>query len=123
MNDQEMFHIAAAVRDANLASQKASKPAISAGMIDTVARQVITQAGYSSYFNHRVGHGFGLEGHEPPFLFSENQQLLIEGMTFTIEPGIYIPGRGGVRIEDNMVITSSGAECLSDLPRELIVLE
>jgi Xaa-Pro dipeptidase len=123
VSDNEMHHVAAAVRDANLAAQRACKPAIAAGQIDDAARELITQAGYGPYFNHRVGHGIGMEGHEPPYLFAENQQLLAEGMTFTIEPGIYLPGRGGVRIEDNMVITSSGVECLSDLPRELIILE
>jgi Xaa-Pro dipeptidase len=123
VSDNEMHHVAAAVRDANLAAQRACKPAIAAGQIDDAARELITQAGYGPYFNHRVGHGIGMESHEPPYLFAENQQLLAEGMTFTIEPGIYLPGRGGVRIEDNMVITSSGAECLSNLPRELIILE
>jgi Xaa-Pro dipeptidase len=98
-------------------------PGIAAGQIDNAAREIITQAGYGPNFNHRVGHGFGMEGHEPPYLFAENQQILSMGMTYTIEPGIYLPGRGGVRIEDNMVITTSSAECLSDLPRELIILD
>jgi Xaa-Pro dipeptidase len=118
--DPELETIAAAVHQANLAAQAVARPGISAGAVDYAARQVIDQAGYGRYFMHRTGHGFGLEGHEPPYLFAENELELAAGMTFTIEPGIYLPGRAGVRIEDNIVATAEGARCLTSLPRELV---
>jgi Xaa-Pro dipeptidase len=74
------------------------------------------------FFIHRTGHGLGMEEHEEPYIRSDNTQILSPGMTFTIEPGIYLSGRGGVRIEDDVVITESGSESLSDLPRELKVV-
>jgi Xaa-Pro dipeptidase len=111
------------VAEANSAGRMASRPGIRAGDVDRAARAVIEQAGYGPYFTHRVGHGIGMESHEEPYLFAENELQLAPGMTFTIEPGIYLPGRGGVRIEDNLVITASGAETLSDLTRELIHLD
>jgi Xaa-Pro dipeptidase len=91
--------------------------------VDWAARAVIEKAGYGQYFTHRTGHGIGLEAHEDPYIREDNLQLLEPGMTYTVEPGIYLPGRNGVRIEDNVVITEDGAECLSDLPRELRVLD
>jgi Xaa-Pro dipeptidase len=90
--------------------------------VDRAAREVITNAGYGEYFIHRTGHGIGMEGHEAPYIRQGNPQPLEPGMAFTVEPGIYLPGRGGVRIEDNVVITAGGAETLSDLPRDLQIL-
>jgi Xaa-Pro dipeptidase len=110
------------VRLANQAGRTASRPGIPAGQVDQAAREVIEDSGYGKDFFHRVGHGIGMEAHEPPYMFGENQLILATGMAYTIEPGIYLRGRGGVRIEDNMVITADGAETLSDLPRELITL-
>lgn len=118
--DPELAKIADVVRQANLAAQQAASPGSSAGAVDHAARRVIEQAGYGQYFIHRTGHGLGLEGHEPPYLFAENEEELAAGMTFTIEPGIYIPDRGGVRIEDNIVATPDGSRCLTNLPRELV---
>ena len=120
LEDQQ---IAAAVLQANLAAQAAVQPGVAAGQVDRTARAVIEKAGFGSYFIHRTGHGLGLEGHEHPYLFGENQLLLKEGMTFTIEPGIYLPDQAGVRIEDDCIVTDTGCESLSDYPRELAIIE
>ncbi len=92
------------------------------GSVDDAARKVIIEAGYGKYFTHRVGHGLGLEAHEDPYMFAENRQRLEPGMCFTDEPGIYIPGKGGVRIEDDIVITEDGCINLTDYPQELRIL-
>jgi len=120
--EPELQEIAAIVAQANSAGRAASQPEIPAGEVDRAARAVIDAAGYGPQFFHRTGHGLGLDEHEPPYMFGENQLILAPGMTYTVEPGIYLTGRGGVRIEDNLVITASGSETLSDLPRELITL-
>jgi Xaa-Pro aminopeptidase len=110
------------VQEANAAGRAASKPGVPCANVDIAARSVIEKAGYGQYFTHRTGHGIGMEGHEDPYMRGDNLQLLEPGMTFTVEPGIYLPGRNGVRIEDNMAITAQGADCLSDMPREMRVI-
>jgi Xaa-Pro dipeptidase len=90
--------------------------------VDIAAREVIEKAGYGEYFTHRTGHGLGMEAHEHPYLRGDNMQLLEVGMAYTVEPGIYLPGRNGVRVEDDMVVTETGAESLTSLPRELRVV-
>lgn len=120
--DGELAHIANVVAQANQAGREAAGPKVAAEEVDRTARRVIAQAGYGPCFIHRTGHGLGMEGHEPPYIREGNTQPLQEGMTFTVEPGIYLPGRGGVRIEDDVVITAEGAESLSNLPRKLISL-
>lgn len=120
--DAELSRIAAIVAEANAAGRALASPGVTAGEIDAATRQVIDDAGYGEYFIHRTGHGLGLESHEEPYIRAGNAVRLEPGMSFTIEPGIYLPGRGGVRIEDDVVITDSGAESLSDLPRELVQL-
>ncbi|MEI7847333.1 MAG: M24 family metallopeptidase, partial [Chloroflexota bacterium] len=80
------------------------------------------KSGYGVYFNHRTGHGIGMEGHEDPYMRGDNQQILEPGMCYTVEPGIYLTERNGVRIEDNMVITETGAESMSDMDREIRVV-
>jgi len=115
----ELENIAAIVLQANAAGRAACQPGVTAGSIDDAARQVIDSAGYGPFFNHRVGHGLGMEAHEFPYMFAENDYQLVPGNTFTVEPGIYISGTGGVRIEDDMLITADGAESLTTLPREL----
>ncbi len=120
--DDEVMRVAQIVLQANKAGRDAAQPGISAGAIDNVARRVIQEAGYGNYFIHRTGHGIGMESHEEPYLFAGNEQILKPGMTFTIEPGIYLPNRNGVRIEDNLVITEDGVECLTDLNRDLVVV-
>jgi Xaa-Pro dipeptidase len=120
--DQEFHQIAAIVLQANIAGRNASEPGNLAQDVDRAAREIITSAGYGEFFIHRTGHGIGMEGHEDPYIREGNQLPLAPGMTFTVEPGIYLPGRGGVRIEDNVVITSKGSDCLTSLPRELRIL-
>ncbi len=107
------------VQEANTAGRAAARPGAPCAAVDIAARTVIEQAGYGQYFTHRTGHGIGMEGHEDPYMRGDNEQILEPGMAFTVEPGIYLPGRNGVRIEDNVVITDDGAECLSDMPREM----
>lgn len=120
VDDQELLKIARIVEQANHAGRSACAPGVSPDTIDQAARNVIEKAGYGDHFTHRTGHGLGLEAHEPPYIRQGAQQPLLPGTTFTIEPGIYLPGRGGVRIEDDIVITEEGAEYLSDLPRQLV---
>jgi Xaa-Pro dipeptidase len=120
--EEEFARIASLVLEANTAGQAAIRPGVPAGEIDRAARVVIDRGGYAAYFTHRVGHGLGMEEHEDPYMFAENPMLLAPGMTFTVEPGIYLPGRGGLRIEDDVAVTSGGGECLSDLPRDLTLL-
>lgn len=117
--EPEFEHIAEVVAGANTAGRAAGKPGATAGSVDQAARAVITAAGYGAFFTHRTGHGLGMETHEQPYMFGENTLRLAEGMTYTVEPGIYLPQRAGVRIEDDMAVTATGAETLSNLPREL----
>ena len=121
--DTELAKIHKIVQQANAAGRVAARPGIPAGDVDLAARSVIEQAGYGAYFTHRTGHGIGLEAHEEPYMRSDNAQILQPGMTFTIEPGIYLPARGGVRIEDNMLITEDGSVCLSGLVRMMQTIE
>jgi len=109
----------AVVEAAVVAALKAARPGVPAHAVDDAARGVITEAGYGEYFTHRTGHGLGTEVHEPPYMTSTNTQLLEEGMVFTIEPGIYLPGRFGIRLEEVAVVTAGGAEILSGLSRDL----
>lgn len=118
--DDELERIAGIVLEANAAARALARPGVTAGEIDLAARKIIAEAGYGEYFIHRTGHGLGMEPHEEPYLFAGNDLRLEAGMTFTIEPGIYLPGRGGVRIEDDVLITPTGCESLSDLPREIM---
>lgn len=115
----ELERIYTLVQQANAAGLAAGRPGVTCASVDAAARQAISQGGYGQYFVHRVGHGLGLEGHEDPSMHGQNQTVLAPGMTYTIEPGIYVPGLGGARIEDDVVVTESGAESLSSLPRDL----
>jgi Xaa-Pro dipeptidase len=111
------------VLEANAAGRQAGRAGAPCAAVDQAARDVIRRAGYGEYFTHRTGHGIGMEAHEEPYLRGDNVQLLEPGMVYTVEPGIYLPGRNGVRIEDNVLISAGGVECLSDMPRELRVLK
>lgn len=118
----ELRKIYETVKAANDAGRKAGKPGAAAKVVDQASRNEIETAGYGKFFTHRTGHGLGMEAHEAPYMFSENEQVLCPGMVYTVEPGIYLPDHGGVRIEDNVVVTETGAETLSTCPREFTVL-
>lgn len=120
--DEEFERIYSVVKDANGAGIEAVRPGVPCGDVDQAARSVITSAGFGEYFIHRTGHGIGLEAHEGPYIFDGNQQTLSPGMTFTVEPGIYLTNKGGVRIEDNVVVTQEGGRSLSTFSRELKVI-
>ena len=107
-----------------LAAQQAAvaavRPGVTAESIDRVARQIIEEAGYGSYFIHRTGHGIGLDVHEHPYIVEGNDLVLEPGMAFSIEPGIYMPGEYGMRIEDIVVVTDDGVDNLNRSSRELV---
>ena len=121
--EDEFRKIHQVVMEANAAGRAAAQPGVPCANVDFAARTVIEKAGYGQYFTHRTGHGIGMEAHEDPYMRGDNMQLLEPGMAFTVEPGIYLPGRNGVRIEDNMVITENGGECLSNMNRGLEVIQ
>jgi Xaa-Pro aminopeptidase len=87
--------------------------------VDSAARDLITEAGYGEAFGHGLGHGVGLEIHEAPTLNARSEEILREGMVVTVEPGIYVPGFGGVRIEDLVVVTKTSYRNLTTLPKDL----
>jgi D-alanyl-D-alanine dipeptidase len=110
------------VRQAQQAAFEAVCPGVACQEIDRVARRVITEAGYGEYFIHRTGHGIGLTTHEPPYIVEGETQVLVPGMCFSIEPGIYLPGRFGVRIEDIVTVTENGGRRLNNTERDLHVV-
>jgi Xaa-Pro dipeptidase len=114
--------IAQTVLKANQTARGLIKPGVHACDVDSAARDVISAAGFGENFLHRTGHGIGLNPHEDPFISQTSNTVLDTGMLFTVEPGIYLTGKGGVRIEDNVAVTSSGVETLTSLPRGIIVL-
>ena len=121
--ESEFAKIHAIVLEANMAAKEKAKPGNLLEDVDIAAREVITKAGYGEYFNHRVGHGLGIDVHEG---YSANTGVKVPikpGMVFSIEPGIYIPGRYGARIEDLVAIGEKGPEVLHSFPRELRVIE
>jgi Xaa-Pro aminopeptidase len=110
------------VRRAQQAAFEAVRPGVACQEIDRVARAVITEAGYGEYFIHRTGHGIGVTTHEPPYMVEGEQQPLVPGMCFSIEPGIYLPGRFGVRIEDIVTVTETGGRRFNNTPHDLAVV-
>ncbi len=111
-----------AVQDALEAGKAAAKPGAKSQDVDAAARNVLRRAGLGRYFTHSTGHGIGLEIHEAPRIGKGDETVLVEGMVVTVEPGVYIEGLGGIRIEDDIVITARGAEELTTAPRNLIEL-
>lgn len=118
------FHeVYAVVLRAQETALRAVRPGVSTSTIDAAARAVIAEAGYGDYFGHGLGHGLGLQIHEPPWLRPNVDTPLEVGMVFTIEPGIYLPDLGGVRIEDDVLVTPDGVERLTHLPRDLEAMQ
>jgi Xaa-Pro dipeptidase len=115
----EVARVFGVVYDANRAACQAARPGVTGEQLDSVARDIITRAGFGECFTHRTGHGLGLEIHEEPYIVQGAKKPLEAGMVFTIEPGIYIPGVGGVRIEDDLALTDDGCVVLTAFPREL----
>lgn len=109
-----------AVLEAQLAAIATVKPGKTAGEVDQAARQTLRRAKLDRFFTHSTGHGVGLEIHEPPRLGKAQEEPLQTGMVVTIEPGIYIPGKGGIRIEDMVLVTATGCEVLTPVAKELI---
>lgn len=111
------------VLEAQEAAIKAIRPGLSGKEVDEAARNIISQAGYGPNFGHGLGHSLGLEIHEPPAFSPRETKLLEPGMVITVEPGIYIPGWGGVRIEDVVLVTDFGAEVLTQAPKQFIIID
>jgi Xaa-Pro aminopeptidase len=111
------------VREAQEAAVDAVRPGIAAQEVDRAARRIIETGGYGERFFHRTGHGIGLEVHEPPYIIEGNETSLVPGMTFSIEPGIYLDGRFGVRIEDIVAVTDDGVERLNRSTRGLQIVD
>ena len=120
---EKMRKVAQAVAQANTAARDRGAAGVRAGDLDLAAREVLETAGLAEFIRHRTGHGLGRESHEEPYIRKDNDQLLEVGMTFTIEPGLYVLGEGGVRIEDDVVVTSDGIESLTDLPRTIRIID
>ncbi|AHH97815.1 hypothetical protein KALB_4453 [Kutzneria albida DSM 43870] len=112
----------AVLQRAQRAAVDAVRAGVSAESVDAAAREVITEAGFGEYFVHRTGHGIGLDVHEDPYIVAGNELVLEAGMAFSIEPGIYLPGRWGARIEDIVVATEDGVLNLNNQPHGLVVL-
>ena len=111
-----------AVLEAQEAAKRAIRPGVKAGEVDAAARRALKRHGLARYFTHSTGHGLGIEVHEMPRLGRGEETVLEEGMVVTVEPGVYIEGLGGIRIEDDVVVTSSGAEDLTSASREFLEL-
>ncbi|GHD89182.1 aminopeptidase P family protein [Streptomyces naganishii] len=111
------------VREAQEAGFRAVRPGVPCQEVDRAARAVIAEAGYGEYFIHRTGHGIGVTTHEPPYMIEGEEQPLVPGMCFSVEPGIYLPGRFGVRIEDIVTVTEDGGRRLNDTTREMVIVD
>jgi len=116
--DPEFEKVWGVVNEAVKAAVAAAKPGVKASVVDKAARDVITAAGYGEYFLHRLGHGLGIDVHEPPYITGTSERILKEGNVFSIEPGVYLNGRFGIRLEEIVILRKDHAEILSELPRD-----
>jgi Xaa-Pro aminopeptidase len=119
---EELVHIYEVVKAAGEEAMRNAKPNLTVRELDHSARNLIKEAGYEEYFRHNLGHGLGIQVHEYPAVETNNTELLREGMIITIEPGIYLPEVGGVRIEEDVLITTDGCVKLTNSSRELIII-
>ena len=119
---REVAHHYSVLQRAQRAAVDAVRPGVTAEQVDAAARSVLAEAGLAEYFVHRTGHGIGLAVHEEPYIVAGNDLSLTPGMAFSVEPGIYFPGRWGARIEDIVVVTEDGAKAVNNRPHELIVV-
>lgn len=120
---EEYLSVHAVVEAAVQAAMSAAKPGVKAHVVDDAARQVITDAGYGKHFMHRTGHGMGVEIHETPYITSSSQVELDVGMVFSIEPGIYLTDKFGLRLEDIVILREDGPEIFSQLPRDVTIID
>ncbi|MFE4645632.1 aminopeptidase P family protein [Streptomyces sp. NPDC056730] len=111
------------VREAQQAGFEAVRPGAACQDVDRAARAVISGAGYGEYFIHRTGHGIGVTTHEPPYMIEGEERPLVPGMCFSVEPGVYLPGRFGARIEDIVTVTEDGGRRLNNTPHEMAIVE
>ncbi|MEW2402967.1 aminopeptidase P family protein [Streptomyces sp. NPDC046862] len=121
--DTEERRVHDTVRAAQEEGFRAVRPGAACQDVDRAARAVITEAGYGEYFIHRTGHGIGVTTHEPPYMVEGEERPLVPGMCFSVEPGIYLPGRFGVRIEDIVTVTEDGGRRLNTTAREMAIVE
>ncbi|WIX91560.1 Xaa-Pro peptidase family protein [Amycolatopsis sp. DG1A-15b] len=121
--DADVAETYAVLQRAQAAAVAAVQPGVTAEAVDAAARDVIAEAGFGEYFIHRTGHGIGLDVHEEPYIIAGNALPLEPGMAFSVEPGIYQPGRWGARIEDIVIVTGDGSESVNNQPHELVVLD
>ncbi|MFE4699948.1 aminopeptidase P family protein [Streptomyces sp. NPDC056738] len=121
--DDEERKVHDIVREAQEAGFRAVRPGAACQDVDRAARAVIEAAGYGEYFIHRTGHGIGVTTHEPPYMVEGEEQPLVPGMCFSVEPGIYLPGRFGVRIEDIVTVTGDGGRRLNNTSREMVIVD
>ena len=117
----EFQKVAAVVEQAVAAALAAARPGVPASAVDDAARGVIARAGYGDLFKHRTGHGLGIDIHEAPYITAVSTGLLTEGNVFSIEPGVYLSGDFGVRLEEIVILRSGGPEILSEMPRHPVI--
>jgi Xaa-Pro aminopeptidase len=119
----ELLEMYAVLEHAQATARAAARVGVACEAVDAAARDVISAAGFGEYFNHRLGHGIGLDTHEPPYLVEGNRTELASGMAFSIEPGIYLPGRAGARIEDIMIVGEDSSESVNNVTRSLVSVD